>query len=109
MASNWKNKRLKSLEKKYQKVQKLSFTVALLIICSGNSRKFSKKTDSAPETPLRSFFIVIFQKFEKGYSSNPLKNLDGNGKYGRKVIMGLMILTSLKRFWKFRVRKNPCP
>ena len=49
MAPNQKNERLKSLQKKYQKVQKQLFTVALLIICSGNSRKFPKKRFSSSD------------------------------------------------------------
>ena len=49
MAPNQKNERLKSLEKKYEKFQKQLFTVALLIISSGSSRKFPKKRISSSD------------------------------------------------------------
>ena len=49
MASNKKNERLKSLEKKYYKAQKQSFRVALLIICSGYFRKLPQNV-LTPET-----------------------------------------------------------
>ena len=49
MAPNQKNERLKSLEKKYQKTQKQLLTVALPIICSGNSRKLPKKRISSSD------------------------------------------------------------
>ena len=44
LQTNKKKKQLKSLEKKFKNSQKQSFTIALLIIRSENSKKMSPKT-----------------------------------------------------------------
>ena len=42
MASNKKNEWLECFKKKYQRAERQSLTVALLVRCSENSRKFQK-------------------------------------------------------------------
>ena len=109
MAPNQKNEQLKSLEKKCQKVQRQLFTVTLLIVCSGNSRKFPQKSISSPDlrrkkiqTPTRCFFIVIFWKFWKTTLQSHNDDFDGNGTCDwwfscdrwLMILMSLIILTT---------------
>ena len=96
MAFNKKNERLRSLEKKYQKAQNRSLTVPLLIICSGNFRKFHKKnlsSVSAPEAcrsvtklrPQHTVFYCTFPKILKRLLLKGIQKLDGMGNMEGKL------------------------
>ena len=77
MTSNKKNERLRILIKKILKSSEAVVTFALLILCSGNSRK----------CPYHAVSFLQFSKIAENLLLESIKKPDGNGKYEIKNIM----------------------